>query len=145
MYISVAYRNNGIEAHGVDPTSLNIMISGLLIAVSVLFWAFKLGETAAQHRDCYNKLDSLLASNPQDIQEKYREQLAYYPNFSSMDYRKVLLHAWMSGTELRNQKKAVSITMSLAIYYFAQVAFRLFVGISLFAFPIVLLVMVEAF
>ena len=83
IYFSITIENSELPATGFSASNVSILLSALIVIVSTLIWALRFGETAAEHRNCYQALDILLEEKSSDIQEKYRRQLMHCPNFSA--------------------------------------------------------------
>lgn len=69
------------------------ILSVFVFAFSVIVFGFKFGENAAQHRECYLRLQKLLDSgtSPDEFTQQYHEILAGYGNHGSWDYESVVL------------------------------------------------------
>jgi hypothetical protein len=69
------------------------ILSVFVFAFSVIVFGFKFGEGAAQHRECYLRLQKLLDSgaSSDEFTQQYHEILAGYGNHGSWDYESVVL------------------------------------------------------
>lgn len=69
------------------------ILSVFVFAFSVIVFGFKFGETAAQHRECYLRLQKLLdaETSSEKFTQQYHEILAGYGNHGSWDYESVVL------------------------------------------------------
>ncbi|WP_333827574.1 SLATT domain-containing protein [Pararhodobacter sp.] len=69
------------------------ILSVFVFAFSVIVFGFKFGENAAQHRECYLRLQKLLDSGASldEFTQQYHEILAGYGNHGSWDYESVVL------------------------------------------------------
>ncbi len=69
------------------------ILSVFVFAFSVIIFGFSFGETAAQHRECYLKLQKLQDSKLDDdeINRQYHEILGGYGNHNSWDYDTLIL------------------------------------------------------
>lgn len=69
------------------------ILSVFVFAFSVIVFGFKFGEGAAQHRECYLRLQKLLDSgvSSDEFTQQYHEILAGYGNHGSWDYESLVL------------------------------------------------------
>jgi hypothetical protein len=76
------------------------------LSISLIIFGFAFGETAAKHRSCYLDLQKLRLATTCDVVElntKYIETLAYYPNHSTSDYMNVVIsNIFSEKQELKN-------------------------------------------
>jgi len=73
--------------------SYNIIASVFILSITLIIFGFRFGETAAQHRECYLKIQSLINSSKQksELQEEYNKILCAYPNHSEFDYKNFII------------------------------------------------------
>jgi hypothetical protein len=69
------------------------ILSVFVFAFSVVIFGFRFGETAAQHRECYLRLQKLHDGefNDDELTRQYHEILGGYGNHSDWDYESLIL------------------------------------------------------
>lgn len=69
------------------------ILSVFVFAFSVVIFGFRFGETAAQHRECYLRLQRLHDGSftDEELTRQYHESLASYGNHSDWDYESLIL------------------------------------------------------
>lgn len=94
-------------------TQINIALSTAILSASLIIYGFKFGETAQLHRECYLRLQRLLAlvDDEKILVEKYHEIISGYPNHSTNDYDDLVIDRTLTkkGT-LGNSKGPVRWT-----------------------------------
>jgi conflict system pore-forming effector with SLATT domain len=122
---------------------LNIAFSVVLFASSLIVYGFKFSETAQNHRDCYLRIQRLLSQGlgNKELQEKYHEILAGYPNHSSQDYDDFIIErTFVHRDELTNSSGPKRYNLRILFRKFCRLAaFWGTVGALLLA-PVYLLV-----
>ncbi|MGA1856509.1 SLATT domain-containing protein [Azospirillum sp. 11R-A] len=72
---------------------LNIALSIAVLALSLVLSGFRFLETAAQHRECYIKLQALYETRGcnQNLAKEYNAILDAYPNHDDQDYDNLVI------------------------------------------------------
>lgn len=73
---------------------LTLALSTLTLAISIVVWAFRYGEEAVLHRQCYLRLDELNDGSLGKTQllDEYHRILSAYPNHTNGDYDHFVLN-----------------------------------------------------
>jgi hypothetical protein len=92
LIISVSIFSENLNAN-FPSQSYNIIASVFILSITLIIFGFRFGETAAQHRECYLKIQSLINSSKQksELQEEYNKILCAYPNHSEFDYKNFII------------------------------------------------------
>jgi hypothetical protein len=97
-------------------SQISIALSVSVFAASLIVYGFKFGETAQLHRECYLRLDKLLAleNDNQKLKEQYHEIIAGYPNHSDNDFDDLVVDRviWRKAP-LNNSKGPISFTVQM--------------------------------
>lgn len=72
---------------------LEIFVSIVTFAASLIIYGFKFDQTGSLHRDCYLRLDDLRGQNLDDglTFERYQTLLAGFPNHADRDYEDLII------------------------------------------------------
>lgn len=74
-------------------SQINIALATAIFGASLIVYGFKFGETAQSHRECYLRLQRLIAleNDEHELTAQYHEIIAGYPNHSASDYEDLII------------------------------------------------------
>lgn len=94
-------------------SQINIALLTAIFGAALIIHGFKFGETARLHRECYLRLQRLIAcvDDEKKLTEQYHEIIAGYPNHSDNDYDDLIIDRTLVKNEtLHNSKGEVRWT-----------------------------------
>lgn len=95
---------------------INIALSTAIFGVSLIVYGFKFGQTAQLHRECYLRLQRLIAlvDDERELKAQYHEIIAGYPNHSAKDYDDLIIdRTLMKNESIYNSNGPVNWTYSM--------------------------------
>lgn len=95
---------------------INIALSTAIFGVSLIVYGFKFGQTAQLHRECYLRLQRLIAlvDDEHELKVQYHEIIAGYPNHSAKDYDDLIIdRTFMKNESIYNSNGSVNWTNSM--------------------------------
>lgn len=138
--LTIFGENVGLEAHVLS--KLSIVLSVALLVGSVVLYGFGFEKTGAQHRECYLKLQRLLADdfepNSLEMKRKYSEILDTYPNHSSFDFQEMVFDRTVLGRQSLVGENNAKVDLKCGEIFFVVVKkmARWLAFASVFAFPL---------
>lgn len=121
---------------------LNLSASVVVLVASLVAGGFRFESSATVFRECYLKLQKLLAEDlpPSVKAERYSEILWDYPNHSSNDYYDFIVnHTLWENKNLNSGDDVLKYTLYMCISYFARRVFYYGVMTLLFLGPLLFL------
>lgn len=114
------------------------ILSVFVFAFSIIIFGFRFGETAAQHRECYLRLQKLYADGQVDTnwREEYYKILDAFPNQSTADYERVIIEKTVfDGQQLyRGPNDTIKSNKLMLLRYIWRGTIFWFFAITVFAF-----------
>ena len=99
-------------------SQINIALAIAVFSASLIVYGFKFGETAQLHRECYLRLQKLLAlvdSEPEMIAQ-YHEIIEGYPNHSAHDFDDLVIERTLIKNDiLRNSNGPIQWTVLMLV------------------------------
>jgi hypothetical protein len=97
------------------------LLSTFVFAFSIITFGFRFGETAVLHRECYLRLERLIACEKDEeiLVCQYHEILAAYGNHSNKDFEALVLQRTLfTGREVRGgDNKTIEWTTAMLVKY----------------------------
>ena len=133
--------SNGKE--GILGSDVFLFLSVCTLSLSLLIFGFKFGETAAQHRACYLKLQDLRHQfmSIEELNESYVSAIGSLPNHTKRDFHNVVIGNVFKKTQELQKSDGSKYELSIwaRVKYVFQEIFLLATSIAAFLPPIVVL------
>jgi len=97
------------------------LLSVFVFAFSIITFGFRFGETAVLYRECYLRLEKLIACEKDEVKLvcQYHEILGAYGNHSNSDFETLVIQrTLLTGRELRGgDNKKIDWTTAMLVKY----------------------------